>query len=96
MQYYAPGHLARDSGLDNSYKLAATYIAFNSAGSEMLVNLGGEQIYLFDVNNARSSQVMRIPQEVVKRKRNGISRHCSSKVGISLNSNLSVNNIHIF
>lgn len=75
MQYYTPGHLSRDNGLENHYKLAATYIAFNTAGSEMLVNLGGEQIYLFDVNNDRSSNIMKVPQEVVKRKKNGISKH---------------------
>lgn len=71
VQYYAPGHLARDSGGDISYKLAATYIAFNSAGSEMLVNMGGEQIYLFDVDNPRSIHDLRVPQ-------NYIGNHSSS------------------
>lgn len=80
VQYYTPGHLARDNGLENSFKLAATYIAFNAAGSEMLVNLGGEQIYLFDVNNDRSNNIMKVPQEIVKRKRNGITKHCCCDV----------------
>lgn len=78
MQYYAPGHLARDSGLENSFKLAATYIAFNTFGSEMLVNLGGEQIYLFDVNNARNTNIMHVPQDIVKR--NSVSKRCSCRV----------------
>lgn len=82
MQYYAPGHLARDNGLENSFKLAATYITFNAAGSEMLVNLGGEQIYLFDVNNARNTNIMHVPQEVVKRKRNGMTKHCCCDVSV--------------
>ncbi|KAH9500217.1 WD and tetratricopeptide repeats containing protein [Bulinus truncatus] len=30
--------------------LASTYLTFGPDGSELLVNLGGEQIYLFDVN----------------------------------------------
>lgn len=30
--------------------LASTYVAFSPDGQELLVNLGGEQIYLFPVN----------------------------------------------
>lgn len=30
--------------------LASTYLTFGPDGSELLVNLGGEQIYLFDVS----------------------------------------------
>lgn len=80
VEYYAPGHLARDSGGDMSYKLAATYIAFNSAGSEMLVNMGGEQIYLFDVNNTRTVNELRVPQNMVKRSKNGLNSLCHCKV----------------
>lgn len=76
VQYYAPGHLARDSGGDNIYKLSATYIAFNSSGSEMLLNLGGEQIYLFDVNYPRSTNEMRIPQEVAKKRTDRVAKVC--------------------
>ncbi|CAG9768911.1 unnamed protein product [Ceutorhynchus assimilis] len=53
VQYYAPGHLAFDNYSYNNYRFTATYIAYNAAGSEMLVNMGGEQIYLFDVNHQR-------------------------------------------
>ncbi|CAH1955481.1 unnamed protein product [Acanthoscelides obtectus] len=53
VQYYAPGHLAVENASATTFKLAATYVSFNAAGSEMLVNIGGEQIYLFDVNNSR-------------------------------------------
>lgn len=80
VQYYAPGHLARDSGLENSFKLAATYIAFNASGSEMLVNLGGEQIYLFDINNARSANIMRVPQQIVERNKSGTAEFCCCDV----------------
>lgn len=34
--------------------MAATYVTFSPDGRELLVNLGGEQIYLFDVNRKRS------------------------------------------
>jgi hypothetical protein len=50
-----------------SSKLSVTYIAFNSAGSEMLVNVGGEQIYLFDVNNNRHVNELQIPQYLPQR-----------------------------
>ena len=36
--------------------LAATYVTFSPDGTELLVNLGGEQIYLFDVNRKRRMQ----------------------------------------
>ena len=36
--------------------LAATYVTFSPDGTELLVNLGGEQIYLFDVNQKRRMQ----------------------------------------
>ena len=51
-KYYIAGHLPQKK---EEYKkkcrtLAATYLTFSPDGSELLVNLGGEQIYLFDVN----------------------------------------------
>jgi len=36
--------------------LAATYVTFSPDGQELLVNLGGEQIYLFDVNRGRKAE----------------------------------------
>lgn len=30
--------------------LASTYVTFSPDGNELLVNLGGEQVYLFDIN----------------------------------------------
>jgi WD and tetratricopeptide repeat-containing protein 1 len=67
VQYYAAGHLARENAEIMSSKLSVTYIAFNSAGSEMLVNVGGEQIYLFDVNNNRHVNELQIPQYLPQR-----------------------------
>ncbi|CAH0553060.1 unnamed protein product [Brassicogethes aeneus] len=62
VQFYAPGHLAKDNATINNLKFVATYVSFNSAGSEMLVNIGGEQIYLFDVNNSRHINELQVPQ----------------------------------
>ena len=36
--------------------LASTYITFSPDGNELLVNLGGEQVYLFDINHHRKPQ----------------------------------------
>ena len=36
--------------------LASTYVTFSPDGNELLVNLGGEQIYLFDVNKRQLPQ----------------------------------------
>lgn len=35
--------------------LASTYVTFSPCGGDLLVNLGGEQIYLFDINGRRRS-----------------------------------------
>lgn len=62
VQYYAPGHLAIENASATNFKLAATYISFNLTGSEMLVNMGGEQIYLFDINKSRHIKELQVPQ----------------------------------
>lgn len=62
VQYFAPNHLACQSDTNAGFKLAATYIDFNSSGTEMLVNLGGEQIYLFDINQPRHGNYLRMPK----------------------------------
>ncbi|KAB0795042.1 hypothetical protein PPYR_04829 [Photinus pyralis] len=62
VQYFAPGHLAKDARGDMTYKLAATYVTFDSSGSDMLVNMGGEQIYLFDINNPRYVNELCVPE----------------------------------
>ncbi|VEN50949.1 unnamed protein product [Callosobruchus maculatus] len=77
VQYYAPGHLAVENAAATTFKLAATYVSFNSAGSEMLVNIGGEQIYLFDINNSRHIKEMMVPQSPgMKLWKNGMKKTC--------------------
>lgn len=58
IKYYSPGHLlVRLADLKRRYKYySITYLTFNANGSELLVNLSGEQIYLYDVNSCKSSQ----------------------------------------
>ena len=55
---YFSGHIPqkKDDYKKKLRALAATYVTFSPDGTELLVNLGGEQIYLFDVNRKRRMQ----------------------------------------
>ncbi len=49
--YYVPGHLPKkiDEYRKRMKTLTVTHLTFSPNGSELLVNLGGEQLYLFNV-----------------------------------------------
>ncbi|GAB6027757.1 WD and tetratricopeptide repeats [Chamberlinius hualienensis] len=51
VQYYLAAHLPmKQSDYKRKYRaLAATYLTFSPDGKELLLNLGGEQIYIFNV-----------------------------------------------
>lgn len=58
--HFAPGHISntqtrknRRRGFGNA--LATTYVSFNSDGSELLVNLSGEHVYLYDTVRFRQA-----------------------------------------
>uniref|UniRef100_A0A1E1XBJ1 Putative wd and tetratricopeptide repeat protein n=1 Tax=Amblyomma aureolatum TaxID=187763 RepID=A0A1E1XBJ1_9ACAR len=51
--YFAAGHLPLKYPRKRYRTLASTYVAFSPDGSELLANLGGEQIYLFNINHPR-------------------------------------------
>ncbi|XP_075975087.1 WD and tetratricopeptide repeats 1 [Anticarsia gemmatalis] len=53
VHYFAPGHLSMEPNEHTFPKKATTYVAFSNDGNELLVNLGSEQVYLFDINSAR-------------------------------------------
>ncbi|CAB3254277.1 unnamed protein product [Arctia plantaginis] len=53
VHYFAPGHLSMEPNEHTFPKKATTYVAFSHDGNELLVNLGSEQVYLFDINSAR-------------------------------------------
>ncbi|XP_050348360.1 WD and tetratricopeptide repeats protein 1 isoform X2 [Nymphalis io] len=53
VQYFAPGHLSMEPNEHTFPKKSTTYVAFSNNGNELLVNLGSEQVYLFDINTAR-------------------------------------------
>ncbi|XP_018100480.1 WD and tetratricopeptide repeats 1 L homeolog isoform X2 [Xenopus laevis] len=50
-QYYVAGHLpVKLPDYNNRLRvLVATYVTFSPDGTELLVNMGGEQVYLFDL-----------------------------------------------
>uniref|UniRef100_T1IVI1 WD and tetratricopeptide repeats protein 1 n=1 Tax=Strigamia maritima TaxID=126957 RepID=T1IVI1_STRMM len=61
-QYFVAGHLPiKHKDYKKRYRtLASTYLTFSPDGGELLVNLGGEQIYLFDVNYPRRPKIFDI------------------------------------
>ncbi|GAB0097419.1 Tetratricopeptide repeat [Sergentomyia squamirostris] len=56
--YFCPGHLRKQH--DKRYK-AITYLTFSPDGRELLVNMGAEQIYLYDINNAKEPVFLDLP-----------------------------------
>lgn len=52
------GHLRSSHLRDNSRSFTSTYITFSADGSELLVNMGREQIYLFDINKKDNSRIL--------------------------------------
>lgn len=55
--YYCPGHLNKLKDRKSGFSKAITYLTFSSDGTELLVNMGGEQIYLYDLYNAKQPVV---------------------------------------
>lgn len=51
--WYWAGHL-HSRQRDGNRSLTTTYLTFSADGNELLVNMGGEQIYLFDINNPKN------------------------------------------
>lgn len=60
--YFCPGHMqfsptAAQSG-------AATYLTFSPDGRELLVNMGSEQIYLYDIYKTQETKIFELPSFV--------------------------------
>lgn len=56
--YFCPGHLRKYP--ENSCK-AITYLTFSPDGRELLVNMGAEQIYLYDLNKSKPPNWLQLP-----------------------------------
>ncbi|XP_076810630.1 WD and tetratricopeptide repeats protein 1-like [Clavelina lepadiformis] len=74
--YYIPGHLpqAQSEYRQSSRFLCSTYLAFNAAGSELLVNVGGEHVYLYDLYERQESLYPLNPHKLISTK-NGLKNH---------------------
>lgn len=60
--YFCPGHFKkhRRSNAQTHHK-AITYLAFSPDGTELLVNMGTEQIYLYDIVGAKEPVFFELP-----------------------------------
>lgn len=91
-QYYIAGHLPqKQMDYKKRYRtLASTYVTFGPDGTELLVNLGGEQIYLYDVNKKLPLQrfdlsILELKSQVKEHEtlsKNGFSKRASGTNGV--------------
>uniref|UniRef100_A0A3P8PPG8 WD and tetratricopeptide repeats 1 n=1 Tax=Astatotilapia calliptera TaxID=8154 RepID=A0A3P8PPG8_ASTCA len=64
-QYYVAGHLpVKLPDYNNRLRvLVATYVTFSPDGTELLVNMGGEQVYLFDLTFKQRPYTFLLPKK---------------------------------
>uniref|UniRef100_A0A667ZC11 WD and tetratricopeptide repeats 1 n=1 Tax=Myripristis murdjan TaxID=586833 RepID=A0A667ZC11_9TELE len=64
-QYYVAGHLpVKVPDYNNRLRvLVATYVTFSPDGTELLVNMGGEQVYLFDLTFKQRPYTFLLPKK---------------------------------
>ncbi|XP_036304221.1 WD and tetratricopeptide repeats protein 1 isoform X2 [Pipistrellus kuhlii] len=94
-QYYVAGHLpVKLPDYNNRLRvLVATYVTFSPSGTELLVNMGGEQVYLFDLTYKQRPYTFLLPRKCHssgevqngKMSTNGVSNGVSN--GLHLHSN---------
>uniref|UniRef100_A0A671MWE9 WD and tetratricopeptide repeats protein 1-like n=1 Tax=Sinocyclocheilus anshuiensis TaxID=1608454 RepID=A0A671MWE9_9TELE len=86
-QYYVAGHLpVKLPDYNNRLRvLVATYVTFSSDGTELLVNMGGEQVYLFDLTFKQRPYTFLLPKKC----------HSSSEVQNGKTTNGVSNGIHL-
>lgn len=57
--YFAPAHLQTSHAMAASK--AATFVSFSPDGRELLVNMGSEQIYLYDIFDSKQATLFELP-----------------------------------
>lgn len=61
--YFCPGHVNKNtSKLIEHEARAITYLTFNSWGTELLVNMGSEHIYIYDLLKAQKPVFLNLPE----------------------------------
>lgn len=58
--YFCPGHISDEK--ETWSNCAITFVSFNPDGTELLVNMGGEQIYLYDINKSKEPEYLNLPR----------------------------------
>lgn len=83
--YFIAGHLPqKQQDYKKRYRsLASTYLTFSPDGRELLVNLGGEQIYIFDVNRGRKAEKFDISMVLAA---NGVVKDAGGSNGFHFHS----------
>lgn len=69
------GHLpVKQKDLKKKYRsLAATYLTFGSKGTDLLLNLGGEQIYLFDITRKQRPKSFDLPKSALTKGKSNLN-----------------------
>jgi hypothetical protein len=60
---HLPSVVPKNRNFPVSPSAVSTYLTFSADGNELLVNLGGEQVYLFDVYLDRKPYSFIVPQQ---------------------------------
>ncbi|XP_037949553.1 WD and tetratricopeptide repeats protein 1-like [Teleopsis dalmanni] len=65
VSYYCPGHIQKNNSkfIDHESR-AITYLTYNALGTELLVNMGGDHIYIYDLLNAEAPIFLNLPEYV--------------------------------
>ncbi|XP_059909163.1 WD and tetratricopeptide repeats protein 1 [Gadus macrocephalus] len=84
-QYYVAGHIpVKLPDYNNRLRvLVATYVTFSPDGTELLVNMGGEQVYLFDLTFKQRPYTYLLPQK------------CQSSTDVPKTANGVTNGVHL-
>lgn len=61
VQYFCPGQFMDWKRMD-FMNLAISYLTFNSQGTELLVNMGGDQVYLYDLYESMEPTFLNLPE----------------------------------
>ncbi|XP_065366918.1 WD and tetratricopeptide repeats protein 1 [Calliphora vicina] len=61
--YFCPGHISKNNSKRIEHESRAiTHLTFNATGTELLVNMGAEHIYLYDLYNAEQPVFLNLPE----------------------------------
>lgn len=68
VQYFVPGHIHSEETINvfsnKNKNIGITYLTFSPNGQELLVNYGGEYVYLYDIMNQIDCAFCNIPKTI--------------------------------